>query len=294
MKKKNKQPASVNRNFKDSMFTKLFSEKATLLDLYNALSGSSYDSSAKIEINTLDDVLYMDMQNDISFTIEDKVIILIEHQSSINENLPLRFLLYIARVYEKIIDKQMVHRQKLMKIPSPELIVLYNGKDKFPDKKDLQLSDAFHNMPEYAEKYGSLELTVCVLNINAGHNDDIVGKCTALKGYVVFINEVREGINNGLELSAAIAEAVKYCENNQILQPFLTDHASEVQNMLTTKFSLEEAKIVWREEGREEGIEQGIEQGTKIMAKKAKDTGILSTEQIAQISGLSVSEVEEL
>ena len=93
-----------------------------MLELYNALSGSNYTPEIKIEINTLQGVLFLDAMNDISFTLDDKIVILIEHQSTICENVPLRLLSYIAKVYEKLTDKKAVYRQKLVKIPRPELI----------------------------------------------------------------------------------------------------------------------------------------------------------------------------
>ena len=284
----------VNREYKSTVFVKLFSDTGTLLELYNALSGGSYGTETAVEINTLDDVLFMDLMNDISFTVGDKIVILIEHQSTISENLPLRFLLYMARVYEKIIDRKAVYRQKLMPIPAPEFIVLYNGKSDFPDEKELRLSDAFRKIPEHAEKYGSLELTVRILNINPGHNEEIIKKSATLSGYVIFMHKVREGIEGGQELVAAVTDAIKYCENNQILQPFLADHASEVFNMLTTEFKMEDAIEVWKEEGREEGREEGLAQGIKNMARKLKAAVNMPIEQIAQISGLSVAEVEKL
>ena len=255
----------ANREYKNTVFTKLFSDTNALLELYNALSGSNYAPDTAIEINTLEDVLFMDMMNDISFTIDDRIVVLIEHQATISENLPLRLLLYIARVYEKIIGDKTLYRQNLIKIPTPELVVLYNGKREFPDEKTLRLSDAFKEMPEHTEKYGSLELTVRVLNINAGRNDGIIRKSATLFGYVTFIQKVREGTIAGLELAAAVTEAVKYCEENQILQPFLINHASEVVNMLTTEFKMEDAIAVWKEEGREEGLSQGVDLLAKLL-----------------------------
>ena len=257
----------ANRGFKDTVFARLFSDTAALLELYNALSGSNYGESTAIEINTLEDVLFMDMMNDISFVIDDRIVVLVEHQSSISDNLPLRLLLYIARVYEKIIDKKAVYRQKLIKLPAPELVVLYNGKREYPDEMELRLSDAFMDIPGHVKKYGSLELTARVLNINAGHNEGIIRKSASLSGYVAFTHKVREGISMGLELAEAVTEAVNYCEERQILQPFLSNHASEVLNMLTTEFRMEDAIAVWKEEGREEGLEEGREEGIKKLAK---------------------------
>ena len=255
----------VNRNYKDTVFTRLFGDTAALLELYNALSGGNYSVNTAVEINTLEDVLFMDMMNDISFVIDNKVVVLIEHQSIISDNLPLRLLLYIARIYEKIIDKKAVYRQKLIRLPMPELVILYNGKREFPDDMELKLSDAFMNIPAHTEKYGSLELTARVLNINIGHNEWIIRKSATLSGYVAFTHEVREGMDRGLELSKAVTEAVKYCEEHQILQPFLSNNASEVLNMLTTEFKMEDAIAVWKEEGREEGRVEGAEMLARLL-----------------------------
>jgi len=264
----------ANREYKSTVFTKLFSEAGALLELYNALSGANYGADTQIEINTLEDVLFMDMMNDISFTIGDKVVVLIEHQSSVSENLPLRLLLYMARVYEKIIDKKAVYRQKLMTVPKPEFIVLYNGKGEFPDERELRLSDAFREPPDHPEKYGSLDLTVRVLNINAGHNESVIRRSETLQGYVTFIRKVREGVDNGKGLSDAVTEAVKYCEEQQVLQPFLANHASEVVNMLTTEFKMEDAIAVWKEEGFAEGLEKGIEKGLEEGLEKGIEKGL--------------------
>ena len=239
----------ANREYKNTVFTTLFDDTGKLLELYSALSGVGYSPDTVIEINTLDDVLYMDYMNDISFTVDDKFVVLIEHQSSISDNMPLRLLLYIARVYEKIIDRKASYRQKILRIPTPEFIVLYNGKDEFPSEKLLRLSDAFRESPKSHEKSGSLELTVRVLNINPGYNDDILSKSENLHGYVIFVNKIREGAAGGLTLESAITEAVKYCEEHHILPQFLKDHASEVRNMLNTEFNMEDAIAVWKEEG---------------------------------------------
>ena len=101
---------SANREFKDSVFTKLFGEATELISLYNAVSGGNFPSNTPIKIATLEDILYKDRYNDIAFVLEDKVVVLIEHQSTISENMPLRLLLYVARVYEKLIDNDAVYK----------------------------------------------------------------------------------------------------------------------------------------------------------------------------------------
>ena len=249
-----------NREHKNSVFTALFAAKEALIELYNALSNGSYPLDAKVEINTLQGILFLDAMNDISFILDGKFVILIEHQSTISENAPMRLLLYIARVYEKLIDRKDVYRQKLIKVPTPELIVLYNGKAPFPKEKILRLSDAFIEAPRQ-DGLGSLELVVRVININAGYNDEMISKSETLQGYVTFMEKIRENAENGMELGEAISEAVKYCERNNVLRTFLKEHASEVENMLTTEFVLADAIEVWREEGYEDGHEDGLVMG---------------------------------
>jgi hypothetical protein len=283
----------ANREYKNSVFTTLFDDADKLLELYSALSGCNYGEGTAIEINTLDDVLFMNLMNDISFTVDGKLVVLIEHQSSISENIPLRLLLYIARVYEKIIDKKTVYQQKLMKIPMPEFVVLYNGKSEFPSEKELRLSDAFMSAPGRHEKYGNLDLTVRILNINLGHNEGIVNRSATLCGYVTFIGRVREGVEKGLDLDHAITEALKYCEEHDILQPFLTSHASEVINMLTTEFNMEDAIAVWKEEGREEGRVEGIIVGEtrgEARGEARGETHVLSLLE----AGHSVEEIKKI
>jgi hypothetical protein len=179
----------AKRKYKDSVFTSLFKDKKRLLELYNALDGTSYKNPNIININTLEGVLFPDRQNDISFTIGDKLVVLIEHQSSINENMPLRFLIYISKVYEKIIDSDNIYKRDLIKIPRPEFIVLYNGIDKYPKEKILKLSDAFEKA---GMKAPELELSVRVLNINKGHNLKLEQKSKSLAGYSAFVAKVRE------------------------------------------------------------------------------------------------------
>ena len=285
---------NANREHKSTVFTTLFSEEGKLLELYNALSGSNYGAETKIEINTLQDVLFMDMKNDISFTIDDKIIFLIEHQSTISENLPLRMLLYLSRVYEKIVDREAAYGTTLVKIPVPELIVLYNGKAKFPDEKTLRLSDAFKEAPNNTDKFGSLDLTVRVLNINDGRNDNIVKRSNALREYVIFIKKIREGTDAGKHLSDSVVEAVKYCEENQILQQFLESYASEVLNMLMTEFKIEDAITVWKKEGRAEGkAERDMEIALSMLSKRSQSISQVSVVQMLKDSGIPDEVIED-
>jgi hypothetical protein len=263
----NMSDAIAERNHKSSVFTSLFSDKEKLLELYNAIEGTSHKDTSIIDINTLPNVLFLNQQNDISFIIGEKVVVLIEHQSSISENMPIRLLMYIGRVYEKIvekIDKKAIYKKKLVKVPVPEFIVLYNGEEEFPDEKVLKLSEAFHGDGGLE---GQLELKVRVLNINKGRNIELSQKCESLFGYSEFIAKIREFESQGYELADAIKKAILYCMKRNILLDYLNEYSSEILNMLYTEFNMEDAKSVWREEGREDGIAEGIAVGEAKMEK---------------------------
>ena len=258
-----------NIKYKDSVFTLLFGEKDKLIELYNAISGTNYTSNVNLEITTLQDALFLDRKNDISFVIDDKFVVLIEHQSTINENMPLRCLLYIARVYEKIIRNDNIYREKLIKIPTPEFIVCYNGRDKYDDEKILRLSDAFKDKNKF-----NLELTVKIVNVKKDHNPVIVKKSRTLEEYSLFIDKVEEYRAADSDLNKALDNAIKYCIGNNILKEFLTLHGSEVINMLYVDFDMEVAKRIWREEAREDGLEEGIKEGKKEGMKEGIKEGI--------------------
>ena len=269
---------STNRNYKDSVFVKLFSNKKEIIELYNAIKGTNYNlENTEINIITLEDVLFMDRNNDLCFTIDDKLVVLIEHQSSINENMPLRFLLYIAREYEKILDNENVYKSKLIKIPKPEFIVLYNGHSKYENISKLYLSDAFKDKINL-----NLELIVDVININYEEHNSIIEKSTTLNGYSYFIYLVREYIKNYKKtieqsnlLEYCIKLAIKQCIEKNILKDFFKQNGSEVVNMLYTEFNLEDAKLVWKQEAFEDGLKQGISEGISQGISQGIQKGII-------------------
>jgi hypothetical protein len=255
---------SVNTGYKDSVFSFLFSDSDVLRELYGALEGVTVDPAVPITINTLSGVLYMEQYNDISFTIGNKLVVLIEHQSTINRNMPLRLLSYITRIYEQIIEtgkKGALYRERLIKIPFPEFIVLYNGSKPYPERETLRLSDAFEDTGEIKGAGGDapeLDLMVKVYNINEGYNGELVRRCESLRGYSTFIAQVRE-YQERAPLEEAMKDAIEYCIEHNILSAFLIKHSTEVINMLLTEWNIDDAKAVWQEEAHEEGMEKGME-----------------------------------
>jgi len=275
----------ANTKYKDSVFSFLFSEPDLLRELYCALEGVTLPADVPITINTLRDVLFMEKINDISFEIGGKLVILLEHQSTINPNMALRLLMYIARVYEKIIGDKNIYSTRLVPIPRPEFFVLYNGEASYAEEKILKLSDAFEKtgslgIPE--KETAALELVVKVVNINQGKNEALARKCKTLAGYSVFIAKVREFEKECEDRKEAMKRAVIYCRDNDILKEFLEKNGTEVINMLLTEWNWDDARKVWHDEGREDEREE--------IARNALAEGA-SIEFINKITGLDTETI---
>jgi len=253
---------NANEKHKDTVFTFLFNNPVLLRELYSAIEGVTLPPDTPVDINTLTDVLFREQRNDISFLIDNRLIVLIEHQSTINENMPLRCLMFVGRLYEKITEEDDRYKQKLGKIPKPEFIVLYNGEDDYPDYKELRLSDAF--MKSKIKIDLPLELVVQVYNINNGRNKKILSRSRTLNNYSLFIGKMREYYkeyekkysDRKERLAKAAKSAINYCRKNNILRDFLKAHGSEVLNMLYAEYDPEVERRVAREEGYEDGREE--------------------------------------
>ena len=290
---------TANRKYKDSVFVDLFSEdekaKENFLSLYNALHGTNLQLSCPVENIKLDNVMYMNIINDVSCLVDNKIIVLAEHQSTINENMPLRFLQYIARLYEKLQKPTDRYLRTLSKIPTPEFYVFYNGIEDYPQTITLKLSDAFITKPEHIP----LELTVQVLNINNDKGGEILKTCKTLDEYSLFVEEVR--IQTRLDTENGFTNAVKICIEKGILKEYLERKAREVINMLVAEYDYDTDIAVQREEAGKiafaQGISQGISQGSHQKALETAKNLLqfgLSVENIAKATGLSQEDVEKL
>ncbi len=288
-----------NRKYKDSVFVDLFSEdekaKENFLSLYNALHGTHLPLSSPVENIRLDNVMYMNIINDVSCLVDGKIIVLAEHQSTINENMPLRFLEYIARLYEKLQAPTDRYLRKLSKIPTPEFYVFYNGIDDYPETTTLKLSDAFITRP----KLIPLELEVKVYNINKNKEAEVLSRCKTLEEYSLFVEEVRK--QTQLDSENGFTNAVKICIEKGILKEYLMRKSREVINMLVAEYDYDTDIAVQREESLRVGIQQGIQQGfsdgayqTKLETAKAFKRLGFDIAKIAEGTGLSVEEIKAL
>lgn len=252
---RNQERVFVRNKHKDLLFQRVFADKRDMLDLYNALNGTNYTDIDALSIVTLEDAIYMSIKNDLSFIVAS-TLNLYEHQSTVNPNMPLRGLVYLAKEYRTYYDNsnQSIYSRKLIKLPRPQYIIFYNGTEEQPEEKYLRLSDAFE--PAGNGEEPMLECIAKQININYGYNQKLLDTCKRLHDYSYFINEIRANIAEGLILSEAISQAMDTCIRKEILVDILSKQRSEVYDMLLTEFDEERYERTIRQDALEEGEER--------------------------------------
>ena len=253
---------SVNRQYKSKIFAMLYQDKKELLSLYNAVNGTNYKDPEQLEINTLENAIYMSMHNDISFVIGCNVS-LYEHQSTFSPNLPLRFLFYMSDLYSKMTKDENLYGTKKVEIPAPKFIIFYNGVEKRPERETLRLSDMYYSREEHSE----LELEATLLNINIGYNEEIKSICKSLKDYAEYTGRVRTYAKE-MRIEEAVEKAITECIREGILAEFLSKNQAEAKKMSIYEYDEERHMRMEREASYADGKLNGIEQGKKGLLKE--------------------------
>ena len=288
MEESNIDVLTANRMYKSRIFAMLFSDRNELLKLYNAINGTSYDDPDLLQVNTLENAVYMSMQNDVSFII-DMRLNLYEHQSTYNPNMPLRDLFYISSEYQKMLDQKSLYSSSLQKIPTPNFIEFYNGSDPVCDVFEHRLSSAF----EHLSGEPKLELIVTVLNINEGHNALLMEHCKTLREYAQYVAKVRK-YTADMSLNEAVECAVDECIKENILADFLRKNRAEVISMSIFEYDKEEEEKKLRKAEYEAGEKSGIQKGVLNTARHLLELNLLSLENISRATGLSIDELKKL
>ena len=289
---------AANRQYKDTVFRMLFSEKENLLSLYNAVTGNTYQNADDLKIVTLENAIYMGMKNDLAFMLETNIY-LYEHQSTLNPNIPLRDLIYIGIEYQQYVDDKSLYSSRLQKIPAPKFMVFYNGTDAVDDRVELRLSNAYEHLVGEPD----LELKVLMLNVNEGHNKELMEQCKTLKEYAIYVARVRKYASE-MNLNDAVARAIDECIKEGILVEFLRKNRSEVKMVSILEYDKEwEEKKLRKAEyeaGKSEGIEIGKGEGIEIGRDKTMAEIICNMikldfpiEKIAEVTGKSPLEIEQ-
>lgn len=290
--------SNVTRNHKDNVFCMLYRDKKNLLSLYNAMNGTTYEREEELEVVTLEEAICLKIRNDAAFVIDSRLN-LYEQQASVNPNMPLRDLYYVVEELKKIAPPGVLHRTSKVQIPVPRFIVFYNGVTKQPERQIYKLSDLFSKV----EKNPELELTVTVININRGYNEELLKKCESLRGYMIFAEKARGKKAAGIKSERAVSQAVEECISEGILSEFFREHKKEIVEMGIYEFDQEVHDRVLREDAEAIGIEKGIEKGIEI----GKSQGIMGirickeimegktdNKMIAESIGCTIEEVEKI
>ena len=271
---------TVNRTFKSTLFIMLFEDRKNLLELYNAITGKHYADPELLEINTLENAIYMSMKNDISFLIDGRLS-LYEHQSTKNPNLPLRFLLYISHLYSRLTVKANLYGERIVQIPAPEFLIFYNGKDEMPERQLLKLSDMY----SVKEENPKLELEATLLNISGTNNRKLKEACRTLRDYAIYTDKIR-AYTETMELPEAVDRAVNECIEEDILRDFLKKHKAEARAMSIFEYDQERHMQQEREAGIEKGRRIGLAEGEEQLLRRLVQKNLSR--------GMSISEIAEV
>ena len=279
---------NANIKYKDSVFRDYFNDSARLLNLCNSLLDTDYKET-DLEINTLDSTFFSGLKNDISCKIGNNFLVLIEHQSSVNENMPFRCLSYVSELLNNIVPKNdVLYHRGLIHFPAPKFFVFYDGDDSSePVNRIMKLSDAFGG------DFSSLELIVHSVNINLGLQAEILRKCNFLNQYSTLIFYVKLGLKQKMSRRNAIINAINRCIQENIMKNYLIQKQEEVFSMLDLQWNFEDAKKAWRAEGFQEGVSAGLSQQAENIALNMLREG-LPCEQIQKFTTLSIEKIKEL
>ena len=285
-----------NRKYKDSVFTDLFGTdktgKENFLALYNALSGNDFKlKEVSLERKVIEQALYKTFNNDVSWEINGKLIVLIEHQSTVNGNMPLRCLEYVTRIYEGIVPVRQRYAEKVYKIPNPDFYVVYMGKKEQPLEQDLRLSDAF-----YTKDSSKLELVVKVKNCSDSKLLPLVKSCAILREYCRFIEIVELNFNKR-HPRRSFQKAIEQAMEEGILVDYLDRKSREVINMLCAQYNYKMDIAVKKEEAFKEGMEAGISQGAQQKAvenaRKLLADGKYTAKEISELLQIPIEAFDE-
>ena len=254
----------MSKKYRDGLFRDYFNDKTRLLDLCNALLGENGKNPDEIVINTMDGIFFGKFKNDLSCIYRNNFLVLIEHQSMSNGNMPLRMLFYVAELFKQYIEpiKEKIYKPNQIKLPTPKFYLFYNGTEEEPEQKQMKLSTAFKN-------FSGLELVVDFYNLNEGENSELLKKTQTLQDYCIFVHCVAKNLESGMSLDSAIAAAIDYCISADVMAEYLQKKRKEVVSMLGFEYDEDLAKKAIQEDALEKGREEKAIEMVKnlLMAK---------------------------
>ena len=290
----NKPNKKIKEDHKDRLFRLVFGReeyKAATLSLYNAITGSDYTDPEELEINTIEDAVYLNMHNDVSFIIAE-TLNLYEHQSSFSPNIPMRMLLYVSQLYSKMLEvnpnmSNRMHTHSKVMFPAPKFYVFFNGVEKEPEERVLEITDCFMD-----QSNSDLKLSVKMFNINYGSNKNLMEKCSPLSDYSKFIHDVRKYKIEGKDAKEAVAQAIELLPHG-LVKSILIAHKAEATEMYLTEYDHEQTLQGTYEVGVEDGMAKGMAEANRKTARAMLAEG-LNEDLVSKCTSLPVEEVRKL
>ena len=272
-----------NREYKSDVFSMLMENPINALELYNAMNGSNYMDPEMVEMCRLDGGISLSVRNDAAFILDMRLSIY-EHQSTVCPNMPLRSFIYLSTILKRMIKNRNIYGRTLVKIPTPQFAIFYNGEEEQPEQYELKLSDAFERPVENPE----LELRCTVYNINGGRNKELLEKCSFLREYMIFVDCVRMYLaeDDFMELEHAIDNAIDDCIKENVLRDFLMERRSEVVKVMTLDYTFERQLMLEREEAVTQGLEEGMTKGLEEGMTKGLEEGMTKGLEEGMAKGL--------
>ena len=281
----------ANVQYRDTVFRNYFNNEHRLLSLCNAVLETNYKDESEIEINTLEGNFFCGQKNDVSCAIQEKFLVMVEHQSTVNPNMPFRFLSYVAQLFNNLVKaREKIYRNEEIKFPDPLFYVFYDGDSNEPLEQELRLSDLLKGTSH------RLELIVKMYNINDGIGQPLLQKCDYLRDYSKLVGKVKQELSEGLTRRQAIISAINWCIENGFMQNYLLQKKDEVFGMLDWQWNMDEAQAAWENKVREEhekGISIGEVKKAEIIAAKMLRKG-KDFSEIQEWTDLPMQRIKEL
>ena len=270
------QEAIAKRKTKDSVFLDLFQNKSYLLKLYKTLHPEDTTATEDSLTNvTIENVLTDNLYNDLGFIVDNKLMILVEAQSTWTMNILVRVLLYLAQSYHEYFQRtsQNYYKSRKVKMPRPELYIIYTGnKGRKPDK--IALSKEFFEGVD-------IDIEVKAKVIYESDTNDIINQ------YIIFCKVFNEQTKQHGMTRKAIIETIRICKDRNVLKEYLAQREKEVVTIMMSLFDEEQIMKSFIRSDRPDEAKETAERMIKM--------GKLSLEEIAEcVPSLSIDELKEL
>lgn len=270
----------AKHTIKDSVFTDLFQDKKYLIQLYRTLHPEDQDTTEEqLSDITIHNIMTNDVYNDVGFMVGEKLLILTEAQATWTENIAVRILIYLMVTYQDYIKKtkQNVYKSKKIRLPKPEMYVIYTG-----DRKER---------PEYislAEEFfdgQNIFLDAKIKVLYGSDKDDIISQ------YVTFTKVYDEQRKLHGRTRKAVTETIRICKDKNVLKEYLEEREKEVENIMLAMYDEKEILLEYIESERHEA-EKKADKRTAIQMIKA---GRMSVDEVMQFfPSLTSDDVKEL